>query len=273
MWFPIAGGLTNGQMFKGVFDGQGYTISNYVASPSLYVGLFGYNAGTIRNLNVADFEMRIDNAATSGNLYVGGIVGYNAGTIERCSADNGCVYISVNNMRHGGLVAGGNAGTICDCYVLNGDVYVTQPSDEGEWACAGGLVGTNAGLIENSLTQATVSSYGYTYYDHNYGIAAIVAGENTAQGVMKNCIAFGAVTNGNYSKGDIVGYNEGTIENCYKDANLSLIEPTYTFATSMSKVQLSNSDFYTVTLSWDDTVWNLNTLNLESGHYPTLYQN
>jgi hypothetical protein len=55
--------------FKGVFDGNYHTIRNYQAKEggnalypsSQYVGLFGYNKGTIKNLAVENTAIKLDN--------------------------------------------------------------------------------------------------------------------------------------------------------------------------------------------------------------------
>ena len=75
-------GPDSANAFRGIFEGQGYTISNFVASPANNIGLFGYNTGTIRNLQIADFNLTLETCANSNWVYAGGIVGYNAGTID-----------------------------------------------------------------------------------------------------------------------------------------------------------------------------------------------
>ena len=72
--------------------------------------------------------------------------------------------------------------------------------------------------------------------------------------------------------GVIIKFSTGSIKNCYKDVNLTLTNPTDTYATAMSKTQLSNPDFYEITLEGDPTIWNLTNINLENGRYPTLNQ-
>ena len=68
------------QWYQGTFDGAGYTISGLYSNDSVaaYVGLFGLNIGTIKNVSVTDSYF-------CGNGYVGGVCGYCKGTIENCS--------------------------------------------------------------------------------------------------------------------------------------------------------------------------------------------
>ena len=82
--------------FKGVFDGQGFTISNLKVSKTAdNVGLFGVNEGIIKNLS-------IENASISSGTISGGVlVGQNSGMIENCSTSG-----VVTNSRPGAYVGG-----------------------------------------------------------------------------------------------------------------------------------------------------------------------
>ena len=86
-WTPIG---QKGVPFKGVFDGQGHTISGIsVTDGQTYQGLFGYASGaTIKNVCVKDFTST--NLYNADGVYVGSILG--AGiqntTIESCEVDS-----------------------------------------------------------------------------------------------------------------------------------------------------------------------------------------
>ena len=56
--------------YKGTFDGQGHTISGLYFNDvdASYVGLFGGNCGTIKNVGVVDSYF-------CGSNYVGGVCG------------------------------------------------------------------------------------------------------------------------------------------------------------------------------------------------------
>ena len=98
-WAPIG---TSSNPFKGVFDGQGYTISNLVITGNnSNVGLFGYTTnGEIKNLTV-------NNARVSGRLNVAVV----AGTPYTSKFTNVKVtgHIEVNGMAYVGGVGGKNA--------------------------------------------------------------------------------------------------------------------------------------------------------------------
>ena len=73
----------------------------------------------------------------------------------------------------------------------------------------GGIVAYNAGTVENSLSLATVKG--------NSNVGGLV-GFNAANGVVKNCysrVTVKAETTDAIRSGNVVGYNEGTLANCY----------------------------------------------------------
>ena len=83
----------------------------------------------------------------------------------------------------------------------------------------------------------------------------------------------GNVLQGNSRRGDICGRSDGKIENCYRDAAVSIANgATETYATEMTKEMLSKEIFYSVSLGWDDEIWNYYNLNINNAKYPTLIQ-
>jgi hypothetical protein len=171
-----------GASFKGVFDGNGHTISNLTITGEHYLALFGrleYGA-QIKNLSVVNVNI-------TGTDYVAGIVGFSKGNIEASyctgkvsgnrfvggltgrnwSAINVC-YNAATVIGHddvGGLAAG-NYGSITNSYNTG---TVTSTWD------AGGLVGANNGSISMSYSTGTVGGdnragglVGYNNWD--YGI-------------------------------------------------------------------------------------------------------
>ena len=134
-WTPI-------YSYEGTFDGQGHTISglyfNYGASYS-YIGLFGSNSGTIKNVGVVDSYFCgkslvggvcgnnsggtitgcYNTGTISGNQYVGGVCGFtnSSGTITGCY-NTGAV--SCNDNSVGGVCGQKSSGTITNCYYLSG---------------------------------------------------------------------------------------------------------------------------------------------------------
>ena len=271
---PIGDSESNA--FSGLFDGQGYIISNYISSNADFVGIFGYNRGTIKNLNIKDFVYNI--TSVSGNsVNIGGIVGYNAGVIERCTAINGKIEANMNNTCRAGLISGYNAGNITNCLVV-GSVYVKQINQVYDWKLAGGITAANTGKIENCLVEATVYSYGKrdpaggVYYR---GEAALVTACNEQTGTISNCVVIGNVTEGNNRQGDICGRNDGKITNCYRDINVVLggSGTKHEYATAQSLSTMSSNIFYSASLGWDSSIWDFTNVNLANKVYPKLIQN
>lgn len=263
--------------FKGVFDGQGYTISNYKGVNGEYVGIFGYNDGIIKNLNVAYFDIDITEKGYE-TINVGGIVGFNAGTIEKCAVISGDLLVSSSVVRRGALICGESTGTIKNCYAT-GTVKVTQPHETNKSAFAAGIVAYNTGKVLNCFVDANVDCYGYQHHYFNnrdWGEGALIACVNGASAIISNCFAMGKVTSGNLRIGDMCGYqyNGGTITNCYTASNVTLAgsKNTHIYATALELDSMSSSNFYSVTLKWDSSIWNFNNVNLSNKIYPTLKQ-
>ena len=155
VWSPIG---RSGFVFSGVFNGNGYKISNLCSAGSGFVGLFGYVSGStakIKNVAVVDSSWYttndnvgsivgiLANSATiescysecgiSGGSYVGGIVGKSTSTsaIKNCYNKNG-----ISGIDYVGGIIGNNAGsTITTCYNVGA---VT-----GNGSNIGGIVGKN----------------------------------------------------------------------------------------------------------------------------------
>ena len=164
-WTPIgnvtfdranSGSYVEKAVFKGTFDGKGYTISNLkIYAPSVNgVGLFGATkAATIKNVNIknvdivadgtvaalvgytCDYNVKnyttVDNCHVSGNIsivadwaYVGGIVAYGHANISNCSviADGTGVLVSANRNAVAGIMGWNYGAYVTDCEVKNLDL-------------------------------------------------------------------------------------------------------------------------------------------------------
>ncbi len=146
-WTPVG---TAGDPFRGIFDGQGYTIKYlYISSSADDQGFFGHvtgNNAVVKNLGVsgavtargvntaaicADFNFgTIANCWTSctvaGAANTGGIIGGgNMGTVINCTS-----YGMVNGASTYGAIAGAPVGTVLKyCYFLYGSCQQGYPSD------------------------------------------------------------------------------------------------------------------------------------------------
>lgn len=226
--------------FFGVFDGLGHRISNLVISrPSTdYVGLFGYNTGIVRNVELAggsingrnyvgglvgSNEGTVLNSGSSANVtgatYVGGLVGRNsANEIEeaviRYSYATGDVTGTANGTWVGGLVgANGDAGLggIYESYATGNVKY----AGAGSFAKVGGLVGYNNDIISNSYATGAVANYSAS------GWVGGLVGHSASNGMITGSWSAGMTTYGGQSFGlnigPFVGENNGIVSNSYWD--------------------------------------------------------
>jgi sugar lactone lactonase YvrE len=235
--------------FRGTYDGNGYTISNFsIISGGNYMSLFAnLNNGTIKNLGVTGATI---NAA--GNV-VAALVGHTyLGTIQDCYV-SGC---SITGSTYvAGLVGSADSpNTITRCYVSGGTVHGNDT--------IGGLVGQNAGTISNcySSTALTATSGG-----GNMG--GLVGKENQSSGAsITNCYSSGAVGSGN-NVGGLVGYLIGTNNtvNSFWDTETSG-QSSSAGGTGKTTAEMKMQSTFT---DWDFTttpIWNINST--DNNGYP-----
>ncbi len=146
-WIPIGGNTTangsKGKIFKGSFDGQGYSISNLsVTAKRFYVGFFGSVQGTVRNLGIRSGRV-------IGEKKVAGLAGYFSGTMENCYNR-----AAITGGSHtGGLIGSPDAITMTNCYNMG-----TVEAD----LVGGGLMGwmsesSTGSVIRNCYNGGSVS--------------------------------------------------------------------------------------------------------------------
>jgi len=155
-------GSSEARSFKGTFDGGGHIISGvYISFYDNYVGLFGYNEGTIKNLGLVAFYIRCER----NYGYAGGLAGRNEGTIS-----NSYVRGTVTGVYNAGGLAGYNSyGTIINSYSAS---TVTGSGDY-----VGGLVGFGFGsgnIIINSYYNKTINTQ-TTSNSKDYGVGKTTA--------------------------------------------------------------------------------------------------
>jgi hypothetical protein len=140
--FNVIGGLR--YHFRGVFDGNGHTISNlsYNSSESYHVGFFGLiNGGEVRDLGLINPNVSAGTKAAAGSL-----AGSSDGKVSRCYAVGGIVS---GSSEIGGLIGCNDGGIITDCYAQ------VEISGGGS---VGGLVGDNWNVISRCYSTGRVSS-------------------------------------------------------------------------------------------------------------------
>jgi hypothetical protein len=159
------------RVFKGTFDGQGYTITMSTSSNRAVAGLFGYLYGTVQHLKVTG---SVVNSYKVGDVTytssTGGIAAYNRGTISECA--NLASIVGV----YAGGIAGENHGIITNCY--NRGAIGADATFTGE-KYLGGIAGANDG------TGATISNvYACCNIDNVSSHGGIVA--NNISGTISN---------------------------------------------------------------------------------------
>ena len=192
-WLPIG---TDLNFYAGTFGGQNHTISGlyFNDTSTNFVGLFGANAGTIKNVGVVDSYF-------IGYNGVGGVCAGNIGVIENC--------YNTGTIGGTGNFVGGVCG-ITECQKdKNGTItncYNTGTVSSSNYV--GGVCGFNsAGTITNCYNTGTVSG------SHS---ASGVCADN--YGTITNCYNTGAVS-GSDGVGGVCVDNYGTITNCYYDSD------------------------------------------------------
>lgn len=160
-WTPI--GQTGATEFRGVFDGQNYTISNLSIDSSAQTGehyssgLFGWSEAGAQIKNV-----KIDGATVKGNHNVAVIVGYTySNTISNCHVSNATIICThANDDACGdkaGIIGGyvGDEARVSNCSAT--DCTVTAGRDGGQLIGAG-YNGSVSGCTATNVTVAAGSN-------------------------------------------------------------------------------------------------------------------
>ena len=217
-WQPIG---TDGEQFKGAFDGAGHTLLNLTVNRphSDYQGLFGYVwDATLENV-------RLENVTVIGRKDIGSLSGYvNVSTIEGLFA-TGQVQGMMGDV--GGLVGVLNSSTLTNA----GTVFDVQ----GHVRNVGGLVGWNhQSTISSTYSMGTVQGIesvgglvGYhhhnnAYIENSYS-RAVVSGDSKVGGLVGNLYKAVHDTTrvfNSYSTGQVNGTGDGmTIGGLIGEAN------------------------------------------------------
>jgi hypothetical protein len=229
--------------FTGVYHGNQKTINNLTINrpDEDYIGLFGYNTGTISNLSLSEVDI-------IGRFFVGGLSGRSEGVIDSVNVVGQVAGVSAV----GGLIGG--SGPEVE-YEPDGSSSYSYSSDEffgvvfdshsdvnvSGNSCVGGLIGGTYGeVISSSASGATiVSSENYSHsfelWDHEVynifhngfgGLVGFIGG----YGLVEDSYATGNV-NGQIAVGGLVGTVDGVgwlhslpeanIKNSYATGNVS----------------------------------------------------
>ena len=205
--------------FRGKFYGDTHKISNLTIAPS-GAALFANNYGLIDGLTVENVQIPTVAA------YIGGIVGINLGEINNCKVIGGAI-----KGRYIGGIVGRNrsTGIINNCTVDALAIVSANPTDGN----AGGIAGTNTGLIEKCIVGGE-DAVSITSVFRAGGIAGENGNELTTPneaGFIKRC-EFQGTVQAVEGTGGIAGRNfvgGSSIEGCKVTGETSIISTGSTF--------------------------------------------
>ena len=203
-WIPIGESFAS---FRGIFEGNGYTISNlYMLSSSNSSGLYLelHAGGEIKNVGLSDVHIRgYDNSPT------GSLVGLNGGKIINSYVASGTVT--------GGSEVGGLVGSNAIRYLFSSDgVIISTGTIVSSFAHVdvsgdrqvGGLVGYNQGDIENTYSAGTVSGVNATSDFPVGGLVGENGGSITNSYTMSRVVS--QINNASFA-GGLIGSTTGTV--------------------------------------------------------------
>lgn len=215
-WTPV-GMLV--KPFRGIFDGNGKKITGLNVSDSGdFLGLFGYNLGTIKNLAVSGC---VTNTSTSKSEehgdadFVGGVAGFNAGTM--IDVDSNVVVDASGANNVGGIAGFNTSGKWVDSRDVGDEEGIKKTIAGAEGIIqrcgnagfvagrmkVGGIVGENAGTVEKCYNKGTVVNMKTFGGSGVGGIAGRNGNNNTKYetGIVKSCYNAGTVVLDCYNTG------------------------------------------------------------------------
>ena len=182
--------------FKGIMNGNGYTISNLFVDSEEYSGLFGYvSGGMLSGINVAFIEVH-------GTEYVGGIAGY----LDSQADGLGAYHVDVTGNRYVGVIAGYQNAGIYDCVISYATLTCSRINMSTPYILtylgndAGGISGMcNADIKDCAVRHLTINAY------RNVGGLVGNVQDNKRSIVISGCdVSFSTImVNVNEKSGDI----------------------------------------------------------------------
>lgn len=201
---------TESNPFKGIFNGNGHTISGLkLTSGSSNIGFFGQVSGA----EISDFTIKGDISLSSEATHIGGVVANS----DRAKISNVSSYVNISNsdcalIHIGGIVGSiASSGTVVDRCAYYGSINISDSHD-----CIGGIVGysSNNGYISNCANHGEVNTLKNEAYT-----GGILGYSNSSSVTIKDCYNYGKVNNVNNSNfcGAIGGWIRacGSVSNNY----------------------------------------------------------
>jgi len=228
-WTPIG---SFESPFRGHFNGNGYTISNFTITESHtgYYGLFGYLEGDVEELNIRDFTIDIED---NFMISVGGLAGVSYGSIVNVSVEGDILVQSDAGNVYVGLLTGqalSNLQTVIKAgeFVPN-EIYDNRVSgsinlNSTQIDYVGGLVGKthNVRVYNNLIHPVSIQAqtYNTTYIGGVIGHQFLYDFETIDDSlsidktlIYQNIVHLSVIADleDHMILGGIVGYNQNTI--------------------------------------------------------------
>ena len=291
----LAAGVSETNCFKGIFDGQEHTISNFYPKEydgtmkNSYVGLFGYvSGGAIKNLTVKG-KINIEKTAKGTISYIGGLVGYAYNVnIDHCKSiiDINYSYLpkgSGSELFIGGILGydKGTKGIIRYCSHI-GSICISH--EEGIWHAPyptfGGLAGKFGGNMEFcDNISSELSYYRQNNINHGSGYEVYCGG---LVGYLSESIKYcrsivntfniqdlTTLSHGAGYIGGISGYIYKTCINCYSIVNTVNLNYAYPGTEKWGDIIAVEKDGNKANYSNSDVVINSN-VELQKYYYGSL---
>lgn len=197
-------------MFQGVFDGQGYTISNVTFdsnTPICGAGIIGMNLGEVKNLTAENIQIH---CTDTYSMAIGAVVGYNMGEIHDVTLTGENEVAGVNAT---GGITGGSTKHVYNCKVDGTTIRVLGDNDfsdgrivQCDVAECGGLIigGSFGGTMENCTAKGKIIAEG----NEPVGLGGI-AGCLEMMDSVTDCTADVEITTakGGHAIGGLCGYS------------------------------------------------------------------
>ena len=227
--------------FKGSFDGNGKTISNFKIKSASNAGIFGQAEGaTIKNLNILDPIIDWDNGRSSTNaaILVGRAI---STTIRSINITNPKITVSANSsadINLAVLVGLAENCSVKDVKIQNAALNLTRSRLKVATGLAFGMLkgqGIDGVFVENVYVEGNISAN--AYYNNQEGFTFIggFAGSIAAIGEVKDCASIATITitkevntqytdDFNLAAGGFIGMNQGqmNINRCAAISDINL---------------------------------------------------
>lgn len=199
-WLPIG---TRMKPFQGIYDGNGYKVSNIKCKQNDVAGLFGAMVGKdalIANLISGALG---DNSDIAGKTAAGICAYIKDATIRNCHN-----YALIHDAGYYGTTLGGVCGDSHNgtlSYCVN---YQTVYSNSSSSAVVAGVLATNAfgAKMENCLNYGNIVNTTM----QTGGVCAV-----SNEGTITTCLNMGSVSGGKAEVGAVCGWNNGEITDCH----------------------------------------------------------